>query len=159
MFIRFIAQKQLLADVTGQKTSLKAKRRGKGLFHQQFLPDRPVPTQATETSATLDANGESQHSGLPEETSSTLPWGDSQGPRSAANPQSQLGGRVDEALLEDIFRTAITPQNWPDLYQACDTPAAATELELKAAAEIVATYRRIQANQANPLVQTLNQLL
>ena len=152
MFVRFIARKQLVADATGLTTTLKAQRRGKGLFYQQFVPERAVPgVMASDEIAnqTLEAgqarNGRSPAAPDPESAPQWVP----------SDPTELL----DEALLAEICQTTLAPQHWPALYQACATTAAATELELEAAADIVTTYRHLKANQSTAIVQQLNRWL
>ena len=157
IFVRFIAYKQLTADATGHMTTLKAKRRDKGLFYQQFLPGYPVSTQILEDSVSLEEMGSTENDrALVDLKSSGFFPGRA---FSTTDASPDISGKVDDGLFEDIINTTITPQRWPELYQACKTTSAATELELKAAAAIVVIYRRIKVNQANSLVQQLNQLL
>ncbi|MGD1942480.1 MAG: hypothetical protein ACFB0G_14315 [Leptolyngbyaceae cyanobacterium] len=152
MFVRFIARKQLIADATGLTTILKAQRRGKGLFYQQFVPDRAVPAAmvsddlANQSLAASPAlNGRSQAADNRESVPQLT--------------QSDPAEPLDEALLAEICQTTLAPQHWPAFYQACATAVAATELELEAAADIVTTYRRLKANQSIAIVQQLNQWL
>lgn len=156
LFVRFIAHQQLTADATGQITTLKAQRRGKGLFHWQFSPHQPIKTQfgATEPWSEKLQSTSSQETRYRDRDCPTLP-------NQPAPHQSLTAATaaIDEPLFDDIFTTTITPQRWPQLYQASASPRAAIALELQAAAEVVATYRLIKFNQTSPLIQQLNDLL
>jgi hypothetical protein len=82
-------------------------------------------------------------------------------PRSAIAPaEAPLSNdQIDQDLFDSTVEILFNPEHRPDLFQPWETPAAATEAELAMAAEIVLTYRQLQRNQANPVVQSLNQLL
>lgn len=159
-FVRFIAHKQLIADATGITTTLKAQRYGKDTFHQQFTPGHPVPTTGIESTRSVnelesifaqDSEGEVKMDGDRS--------GGHASPVSTLESHQPFSGNVDNSLFEDILKTTVTPENWPALYQACETPEDATALELKVAAAIVSTYRQIKFRQQDPVVQQLNQLL
>lgn len=168
MFARFTARNQLMADVTGQTILSAVKRLGGATYMQQAIPDGDSPSISTDSSprsggfrmgfsmnpssaedTTPRVRGENQDSQLPLGALSAL---ESEGDDCPSNG-------IDEALFEEIVRTTISPNRYPELYQSCGTQKAAAEVETRVAAEIVAAYRTIKRKQACLIVQSLNNLL
>lgn len=166
MFARFTAHNQLMADVTGQTITSSVQRLGGATYMQQAIPDGDSPSISTDSSprsggfrmgfsinpssaedTTRRVRGES-HDCQPLGALSALESGD-----------DCLSNGIDEALFEEIVQTTFSPNRYPELYQSCGTQKAATEVETRVAAEIVAAYRTIKRKQDCLIVQSLNNLL
>ncbi|MGG6293200.1 hypothetical protein ACQ4M4_02160 [Leptolyngbya sp. AN02str] len=66
---------------------------------------------------------------------------------------------IDDALLRELASTVFRSERGKAVFCAYPTHAEAEDIENRFAAELVVAYQMIQRNQAEPLVQRLNQLL
>jgi len=130
-FIRFTAQNQLLADLTGKPITAMIQRQTGENYVQQVMP----------------TNGDSLDELCSEDADA-----------SSENTVSE-SATLDEALFEEIAKTSFSPNRYPELYQSCGTRRAAAAIEIQVANEIVAIYKEIKKQQQNPIVQNLNSLL
>lgn len=117
-FIRFTAENQLQADLTGKSFTTMTQRLGEEHSVQEVTPGDPM--EATD---------------LPENAT------------------------LDQALFEEIAQITFNSNRYPELYQSCGTRKAAKAVELRVAAELVATYKWIKRARECPIVQSLNRRL
>jgi hypothetical protein len=165
-FARFMAHNQLIADATGQPIMASVQRLGGKTYVQKAIPDGETPSITNtpgnpsfglnlgmsinpvgRNTPPQDGHSDLQPSIPPDQCAGIAPEEANQGPG------------IDEALFEEVVKTTLNPQRFPDLYRSCGTQKAAMEVETAVAAEIVAAYRRIKQNQDCPIVQGLNKLL
>ncbi len=161
-FIRFTAQNQLMADLTGRPITAMVQRLGGESYVQQVMPEDQPKTLHPDDSNLGFSLGMSVN---PVESNGS--YGDSQ--VHAQTPLDPPGSEVphngseteilDEALFEEIAKTSFSPNRYPELYQSCGTRRAAAAIEAQVAKEIVATYKQIKQKQQCPIVQGLNGLL
>lgn len=137
-FIRFTAQNQLLADLTGRPITTVIQRHVGESYVQPVLP-----TNRADKTDQLASLGEPASQNIAEGSKNTV-----------SEPET-----LDEALFEEIARTSFSPNRYPELYQSCGTRRAAAAIEIQVANEIVAIYQQIKKQQRNPMVQNLNGLL
>lgn len=118
-FIRFTAQNQLRADLTGQSFIANVHR-----GHEESYVKHITPSNA-----------------------------------SAAMSDASEDAVLDEALFEEIAKTAFNAVRHPELYQSCGTAKAAKAVEDKVTAELIEAYLQIKLKQRCPIVARLNALL
>ena len=128
-FIRFQSKSQLTADMSGQQVMTFVRRES-----VDSRMDLALPSESHK-----DLNAALNH-----------------GQESDIHPAS-VG--LDESLLKDISSLAFHPDQHPEIYQPCASREQAAAIEQAIAAEIVATYKQIKANETNPNIQALNALL
>ncbi len=161
-FVRFTAHNQLKADATGQTITASVQRLGGKSYVQQAIPDGEFPSIISGSSgfkmgmSVSPIGDESITDGDIGNSQAADPLGDAAS--LSCDNEAQMCG-VDETLFEEIIKTTITPNRFPDLYQCCGTQKAAMEVEAIVAAEVVASYRQIKQKQDCPIVQRLNNLL
>lgn len=164
-FARFTAHNQLMADATGQTIMASVQRLGGQTYVQEAVPDGEMPYRSQNPSgfAAGFSIGLSVKPTTPEATplsSSDKNQNPTSDQVSAVEPETQPSASdIDEALFDEIVKTALNPQRFPELYESCGTQKAAMAVEERVAAEIVTVYRAIKQKQACPIVQGLNQLL
>jgi hypothetical protein len=164
-FARFTAHNQLVADATGRTITASVQRLGGQTYMQEAIPDGEMPSLSQNPSGF--AAGFTMGLSVKPTTPESTPPGSSDKDRnspsdqvSSLEPENQLSNSgLDEALFEEIVKTTLNPQQYPELYQCCGTQKAAMAVEDRVAAEIVTAYRFIKQKQACPIVQSLNQLL
>jgi hypothetical protein len=165
-FARFTARTQLLSDAAGRPIVSSVQRLGGQAYVQKAVPDGEAPTISQDPGGS--ATGLRLGFSISPFNRGNTPIGSNQAWDAACAPNgdtnlepqdtSQRTG-IDDALFEEVAKTALNPNRFPDLYQSCGSQQAAMEVEALVAAEIVAAYRRIKANQDSLIVQNLNQLL
>lgn len=165
MFIRFVARKQLLVDMTGQATPVYIKRMGRNPFVQQLTPGGEPTIWSSTRSDEMDGsrmgvllNRRSDRPNPKAENSGSSAFDGSDAPSSKIEP-STTAEDIDEELFKAIVDTTFTSSRHPELFQPCGTVEAATEVEARLITEIISAYRRIKAQQENPIIQRLNNLL
>ncbi len=142
-FIKFSARSQLMSNLTGQVFKTYIQRHGQSVTTDLISPELPVSFSELSddrTDSDLDDIYSGSHHGTDWEA-------------------NQMDEELDEALFRDITSIVFHPDQHPELYQPCASVESAAEIETQIAAEIVETYQRIQLNQQQPIVQTLNALL
>ncbi|MEO1351164.1 MAG: hypothetical protein AAFW84_20545 [Cyanobacteria bacterium J06635_15] len=70
-----------------------------------------------------------------------------------------IGTPIDEILFKDITETLFNADTNPELYRSYASREQAAEVEDQVVSEIVQTYRHIQSQISNPIVQRLNALI
>lgn len=163
-FIRFTAQNQLVADLTGRPITVMVKRLGGESYTQQVTPVDQPDSDKADTPDLGFRFGLSLNMSQAEDPLS----GDSQEPSPppnaedlAAVPTSETGEHpvLDEALFEEVAKITFSSNRYPELYQSCGTRRAAQAIEVQVANEIVAAYKQIKQKQDCPIVKRLNGLL
>jgi hypothetical protein len=66
---------------------------------------------------------------------------------------------LDEALLKDVTATLFRLERYEQLYRHCHTAARAAEIDVELAIAAAQAYQRIKRQQADPIVQQLNQMV
>lgn len=157
-FIRFTAQNQILADITGQPINTFVQRFGGESYVQQVIPgDQPNPKSSNSNNSGADLRmGLSVNPVTPDSLFDSHNSQNTSEQVSENNPQESI---FDEKLFEEIAKITFSPNRYPELYQSCGTSRAAVAVETQVADEIVATYKRIKQQQDCPVVQSLNALL
>lgn len=157
-FIRFTAQNQILADLTGQPINTFVQRFGGESYVQQVTPgDQPNPKSSNSNNQGIDLRmGLSVTPVTPDSLFDGHNLQNTSEQVSENNPQESI---FDEELFEEIAKVTFSPNRYPELYQSCGTQKAAAQVEAQVADEIVATYKRIKQQQECPIVQSLNSLL
>jgi len=161
VFARLLAHTQLTADITGCPITISVQRLGEVAYDQNVIPGGEPQLPSTSSShPTLGLRfnlSASLHSAPSSNSASPIhPLNDAIVDSSSQARDSQ---GIDQALFEDVAKTVFSPNRYPDLYRSCGTRAAAAELEVKVATEIVATYKQIMDNRDCSTVQGLNDLL
>jgi len=146
-FIRFTAERQLMADATGQPNTMTIQRLGRSTYVQTFDPDPSIGDRGAEE---LDDTEEEVPAAAPSATPMTEAF--------AATDAPPANG-IDETLFAEIVETVFQPNHHPELYQACATVTAAGQVEVDVATEIVEAYRHIKRNESSLRVQRLNRLM
>lgn len=165
-FARFTARNQLLADATGRPIISSVQRLGGKTYVQEAIPDGEGPSISKnpgDAATGLHLGLSLSPTGLGNTPAGSNLDGDEAGllnEDTSLDPSngSQCPG-IDEALFEEVVKTTLNQNRFPDLYRSCGTQEAAFEVEAAMAAEIVAAYRRIKEKQDCPTVQSLNRLL
>jgi hypothetical protein len=66
---------------------------------------------------------------------------------------------LNESLLQELAMTLFQSKRYHAKAQSCRSKPAAAAVEDEVAAELAASYKRIQQQQQDPLIQQLNSLL
>ena len=153
MFARFTAHNQLMADVTGQTITSSVQRLGGATYMQQAIPDGDSPSISTDSSPRSGGfrMGFSINPSSAEDTTRRV--------RGESHDCQPLGALSALESGDDCLSNGIDEALFQELYQSCGTQKAATEVETRVAAEIVAAYRTIKRKQDCLIVQSLNNLL
>jgi|GEM_PF-1096127 len=171
MFIRFIAHEQLMADMTGEATTVNLKRLGREPFVQEILPggkpplsymypgDSEDPIRGDELTMRMSMNWMGDRPQVDSEPSDIKASEPSDFPSPTPEDAPLEEDQIDEALFKAIVDTTFNPNQHPELFRTCDSVEAAAMVEAKLVSEIITVYRTIKAQQANPIVQGLNKLL
>lgn len=158
-FVRFTAHNQLMADATGMPITASIQRLGGNTYTQQVLPEGESPSSLNDPNGTESGFSMGLSMNPISDKNTTDSGAEMVGSAEPTSEDEASVCGVDEALFEEIIKTTLNPNRFPELYQCCGTQKAAAEVETRVAAEVVAAYRQINRKQNCPIVQRLNSLL
>lgn len=148
MFIRFLAETQIVADSGNQVINMYVKRLNNKAFTLTATPGLQFPKVESYREAgfnldlsikpaePIDINASCEQ----ENVSINYP-------------------SFDESLFEDICKTTFKAPYNKYLYQDCGNQEAAFSVEKEVAAEVIAAYRKIKKNSESSTIKSLNALL
>jgi hypothetical protein len=162
-FIRFTAQNQLIADLTGQPVHAMVQRLGGESYTQQVMPgNQPNMINPANSDLGLDLDISINHQSSAHDLNGDIQASEQHSPAeliSQADDRAFEEAILDETLFDEIAKTSFNPNRYPELYQSCGTRRAAAAIEAQVAAEIVAIYQQIKQQQQCSIVRGLNSLL